>query len=136
MYKALVRPHMDYCDIIYHIPPNTNLPPIGLSLHCLMEKVEQIQYQGALAVTGAWQGSNCIKLYEEIGWETLSDRRLSKLVLQMHKIIDGKTRSYLREKLAPNRQKLINLPNNFQEVHCRTDRYTNSSRIQLLPEIR
>ena len=42
MYKALVRPHMDYCDIIYHIPPNTNLPPIGLSLHCLMEKVEQI----------------------------------------------------------------------------------------------
>ena len=97
---------MDYCDIIYHIPPNTNLPPLGLSLHCLMEKVEQIQYQGAIAVTGAWHGSNRLKLYEEIGWETLSDRRMSKQVLQIHKIIHGKTPGYLRAKLPPNRRNL------------------------------
>ena len=32
----------------------------------------------------------------------------------------------MREKLPPNRQNLINLPNIFQEVHCRTDRYMNS----------
>ena len=24
MYKALVRSHFDYCDIIYHIPPSIN----------------------------------------------------------------------------------------------------------------
>ena len=24
MYKALVRSHLDYCDIIYHIPPTLN----------------------------------------------------------------------------------------------------------------
>ena len=27
MYKALVRPHLDYCDIIYHIPSRLNPAP-------------------------------------------------------------------------------------------------------------
>ena len=27
MYKALVRSHFDYCDIIYHIPPSIRPPP-------------------------------------------------------------------------------------------------------------
>jgi len=42
MYKALVRPHLDYCDIIYHEPSKINLPPLGLTLTALMEKVERI----------------------------------------------------------------------------------------------
>ena len=32
-----------------------------------MKRVEQIQYQGASAVTGAWQGTDPVKLYEEGG---------------------------------------------------------------------
>ena len=66
MYKALVRSHLDYCDIIYHIPPIVHHPPLGTSLNYLMEKVEKIQYQAALTVTVAWQGSNRVKLYEEL----------------------------------------------------------------------
>ena len=69
MYKALVRSHLDYCDIIYHIPPVLNQPPLGLSLNASMEKVERIQYQSALAITGTWQGSSRTKLYEELRWE-------------------------------------------------------------------
>ena len=30
-----------------------------------MEKVEKIQYQAALAITGAWQGSSRSKIYDE-----------------------------------------------------------------------
>ena len=71
MYRVLVRSHLDYCDIIYHIPP------LGLSLNNLMEKVERIQYQAALTITGAWLGSNLTKLYGELGWESLSN--LTKL---------------------------------------------------------
>ena len=41
MYKALVRSHLDYCEIIYHIPPVLNQPPLGLSLSASMEKVEK-----------------------------------------------------------------------------------------------
>ena len=66
MYKSLVRPHFDYCDIIYHIPPDDNgifdnIHNNGFanrSLNILMAKIESIQYQAALAITGAWQGTN------------------------------------------------------------------------------
>ena len=53
---------------MYHNTPPTILqPPLGVSLHDLMEKVEKIQYQAALAVTSALQGTGHIKLYEELG---------------------------------------------------------------------
>ena len=65
MYKALVRFHLDYCDIIYHIPSIQS--QMGVVLNTQMEKNERIQYQAGLAVTGAWQGSNRSKLYEELG---------------------------------------------------------------------
>ena len=42
-----------------------------------MEEIERIQYQAALAITGAWKDSSRVKLYEELGWESLSDRRRS-----------------------------------------------------------
>ena len=84
MYKALVRPHLDYCDIIYHIPSIMHQPPLGRTLNILMEKVERVQYQPALPITGAWQGSSRSKIYDELGWETLSDRRKCRRVLQIH----------------------------------------------------
>ena len=65
MYKALVRSHPDYCDIIYHIPPIVHRPPLGTPLNTLMEKIEKFQYKAALAVNGAWQGWSRAKLYEE-----------------------------------------------------------------------
>ena len=36
MYKALVRSHLDYCDIIYHIPSRQT--QVGVTLNALMEK--------------------------------------------------------------------------------------------------
>ena len=49
MYKALVRSHFDYCDILYHIPSLQT--QLGVCLTDLMEKAERIQYQAALAIT-------------------------------------------------------------------------------------
>ena len=66
MYKALVRSHLDYCDIIYHIPSVQT--KWGVTLTDLMEKAEENQYQTVLAVTGAWQGSSHSKRFEELGW--------------------------------------------------------------------
>ena len=72
MYKTLVRSHFDFCDVIYHIPSKQD--QFGGILNSLMEK-KRIQYQAALAITVAWQSSNRSKLYDELGWESLSDRR-------------------------------------------------------------
>ena len=49
-----------------------------MSLHDHMEMIEKIQYQAALVVTGAWQGTSRVKLYDELGWESLSDCRNTK----------------------------------------------------------
>ena len=75
MYKTFVRPHLDYCDVIYHEALKIG-PQHDVSLTSPMEEVERIQYKAALAVTGAWQGISRSKLYDELGWEPLSYRRL------------------------------------------------------------
>ena len=128
MYKALVRSHFDYCDVLYHIPSmHTQL---GMSLTDLMEQAERIQYQAALAITGAWQGSSRSKLYEELGWESLSERRWCRRILQIHKIVSNKTPSYLKDKLPRYRRPLYSQNNNynntFHEIRCRSSRYMNS----------
>ena len=87
MYKVLVRSHLDYCDIIYHIPSKQDR--FGGILNSLMAKAERIQYQVALAITGAWKGTNRSKLYDELGWESLSNRRWYRRILQVHKIVNN-----------------------------------------------
>ena len=67
MYKALVRLHLNYCDILYHKPLYTNQSPSGVSLNSQIEKFEKIQYHAALVISGAWRGSSRSKLYEELG---------------------------------------------------------------------
>ena len=124
MYKALVRSHLDYCDIIYHMPQIVHQPPLGVSLHDMMESVEKIQYQAGLAITGCWKGSSRIRLYEELGWETLSDRRSNNRIFQIYKIISKNTLSYLKEKLpVPRHHFLVHV---FRDIRCRTSRYSNS----------
>ena len=82
----------------------------------------------ALAIAGTWQGSNRTKLYEELGWETLSDRRWCRRILQIHKIENNLTPSYLRDKLPPHRRPLyrFNNSNTFHELRCKTSRCKNS----------
>ena len=68
IYKLYVRPHLDYGDIIYHkYDPEFKLD--------FTKKLESTQYSAALAVTGAWRGTNTDRLYEELGWEILYYRR-------------------------------------------------------------
>ena len=126
MYKALVRPHLDYCDIIYHKPSTQT--QLGVVLNSLMEKAERIQYQAGLVVTGAWKTSSRSKLYEELGWESLSSRRWCRRILQIHKIVSNKTPLYLKDKLPPNRRPMygFNTNNTFHEMRCRSLRYMNS----------
>ena len=126
MYKALVRFHLDYCDIIYHIP--SVQIQFGMTLTDLMEKAERIQYQKALATNRAWQGSSRLKLYEELRWESLSGRRWCRRILQIHKIVSNKTPSYLKDKLPRYRRPLYSQNNNntFHKIRCRSSRYMNS----------
>ena len=48
----------------------------------------------ALAVTGAWKGINKSKLYDELGWKYLSERRRRRLT-HFHKLIHLATPEYM-----------------------------------------
>ena len=63
-YKMHIRPHLEYGDVIFHERSKT-----------LMKSIESIQIQAANIVAGCWKGTNAHKLYKELGWESLSDRR-------------------------------------------------------------
>ena len=41
-----------------------------------MMTLESTQYQGALAVSGTWKGTNREKIYADLGWESLDERRI------------------------------------------------------------
>ena len=85
MYKLYVRPHIDYGNVIYH---NQSMP--------LSRKLESTQYKAALAVSGAWKGTNNDRLLEELGWETLSNRRWYRRLCLFYKIINNQAPHYLR----------------------------------------
>ena len=65
IYKAFIRPHLDYGDTIYDQAYND-------SFH---QKLESIQYNTAFAITGAIRGTSSEKLYQELGLESLQQRR-------------------------------------------------------------
>ena len=65
MYKAFVRPHLDYGDIIYDEAYNKTFD----------QKLESIQYNACLALLGAIRGSSRDKNYHELGLESIQCRR-------------------------------------------------------------
>ena len=81
IYKAFLRPLIDYGDIIYDQPQNESF----------CEKLESVQYKAALAITGAIQGSSREKLYQELGLESLKSRRWYRRLSCMYKIMKKST---------------------------------------------
>ena len=58
---------------------------------------------------------------------SISDRRNCKRILQIHKIFNNKTPSYLKDKLPPNCRALFNenIRNTFREIICKSNRHMN-----------
>ena len=69
LYKCFIKPHPDYGDIVYDQAYN-------LSFH---QKLESIQYNAALALTGTIRASSREKLYQELGLESLQLRCFYKI---------------------------------------------------------
>ena len=100
----------------------------SITLRKLMNDIERVQYRAALAITGACQGTNRNKLYDELGWESLCDRRWFRRLLQFYKIHNNMTPKYLKDNLPPSRQLLYGRtnPNIYHDIRCHTERYMNS----------
>ena len=71
IYKSFIRPHLDYGDIVYDRAFNE-------SFH---KYLESIQYNAAIAITGAIRGTSSEKLFQELGLESLKSRLVKKIML-------------------------------------------------------
>ena len=85
IYKTFIRPHLDYGDVIYDHAFNE-------SFH---QRLESIQSNAAITITGTIRGTSSEKLLEELGLETLKSRRWFRKLFSFYKIVHGKSPSYL-----------------------------------------
>ena len=118
IYKSFIRPHLDYGDIIYD----------RLSNQYFTRKIESVQYNAALAITGAIPGTSQIKLYQELGLEKLSDRRLSRRLCFFYKIQNGLAPSYL-DKSVPGNCEIrydLRIPRPLNSYWTRTKRFEDT----------
>ena len=65
IYKSFTRPHLDYAGVIFDNPSNATFST----------RIESAQYSAALAITGTIRGTSKEKLYQELGSETMKERR-------------------------------------------------------------
>ena len=65
IYKSFIRLCLNCGDILYHQPTNDSF----------CKKLETVRYNAALAITGAIKGTSQVKLYKELGLESLKLRR-------------------------------------------------------------
>ena len=65
------------------------------------KKIESVQYNAELITTSAIKGTCRDKIYQELGLESLADRRWSRKLIFFHKIILGLQPSYLQNYLTP-----------------------------------
>ena len=121
MYKLYVRPHLDYGDIVYH-----RYDPDLSSV--ITKRLEQTQYAASLAVTGAWRGTSRQKLYDELGWESLYERRWYRRLCHFFKLKLTQYPAYLFSLIPPERQISYDLrnPHAYAQNRARTDRFSNS----------
>ena len=117
IYKSYIRPHLDYGDIIYDKPHIENF----------VNKMESVQYNAALAITGAIRGTSRERIYRELGFESLAERRWFRRMISFWKIVKGFSPIYLTNYL-PSIQHSRNTTrqNRFTAFPSKTDYFANS----------
>jgi hypothetical protein len=90
IYKAYIRPILEYGDIIWDGSPND-----------ILSLLDQVQHNAARIVIGATAKCSTEGLYRETAWETLQGRRHLHRLSLMYNIVNRKAPQYLIEQL-PN----------------------------------
>ena len=73
-------------------------------------KLESIQYNACLAITGAIRGTSKEKLYQELGLESLQLRRWYRKLEKFYKIYKNKSPQHLKKPMHMLQETLITFP--------------------------
>ena len=89
------------------------------------KKNESVQYNTALAITGAIKGSSREKLYEELAQEYLYRSRWTRRLCLLYKVFSSGQPSYIYDLLPPLRSSRRHV-NSFNLVTCKSEYFKNS----------
>ena len=115
--KTFIRSQLDYPDVICNQAYNS-------SFH---EKLESLECNACLEITGAIRGRSSEKLYRELRLESLKSRLWFRKLCHFYNILNEKSPSYLFD-FIPNLNRVLKIKhrNNIPAIHVKHDCYENS----------
>ena len=124
-YKSIIRPHLDYADVIFDKPNNATFS----------NRIESAQYNAAMAITGTIRGTSKEKLYEELEFETMKKRRWFRRLCCFYKTLNNQTPVYLYSLLSPpNKHYNTRKYSKIRQIFCRAETFSNSFLLQTIRE--
>ena len=95
-----------------------------ISLQMILSyKVETVQYNTALAITGAIKGTSREKLYQDLWLKYLQQRRWMRHLCLFYKVVSTKPPAYIYDFIPPVRQSQRH--RNTFNSSCRTEYFKN-----------
>ena len=84
IHKAFIRPFLDHGGVLYDQAFSNSF----------QEKLDSIQYNVCLPLTGAIRGTTKEKFYQEMGLESLRDRRWWRKFYLFYKVLENENSKY------------------------------------------
>ena len=119
LYKAYVRPVLEYADIVWDGIPEY-----------LVERIEKVQIESLRIISGLTISCSLQNIYRETGFRPLSERRKEHRIIMMYKILNGHCPNYLLELIPPRLADRHDYPtrrrDNIIDFYCRTEAFARS----------
>ena len=116
---SFVLPIMEYGDVVRAGSPD-----------CDWEKLDKVHIRAMRIITSATERSNINSMYEDLGWVSLSRRRLIHRLTIFYKITNNMTPQYLADIVPPTvgDRQIYNLRSrdNISQIQAQKQRYTKS----------
>lgn len=117
IYKTFIRPCLEYGDVIFD------------SSECVhLQRLEKLQRQAALIITGAYKVTETNILLREVNLHPLQTRRKIHKLILFYKIINKYTPSYLQTLFPVRREQTSQLRSAgcFISYRCRIEKYSKT----------
>ena len=119
LYKSFIRPLLEYGGMVWDNCSQRD-----------KDKIEDVQYVAGRIVSGAIKGTGRNKVYRELGWELLSNRRLRHKLTIFHSIIYSYCPPHLLNILQGTVRERTNYSlrnvNQLNTFYCSTTAFYNS----------
>ena len=119
LYIGFVRPILEYGNLVWDNCTNQE-----------SDLIESVQCEAARIVTGLRRGTSRLKLYNELGWDSLKERRRKQKLIFVYKALSGLLPSYISEHVIScihiEEKYPIRNPRFFNIPRSNTQSYKNS----------